>query len=430
MPINTQLTGAAISAHRQRMNLSQQGLAGLMNVTHQAVSKWEKGLALPDTETLLALSKLFGTSMEDLLMGRMPAAEPVESAASAQPENLYAESENESSLKRNDAIDFATIINMLPFVSAEAADRLFLACTQSNQLDAGQLMALVPFISQSTLAEYVSKHPLGESSPEVISSLAPFLPTSAVDEMLLGMKRPIPKHVLNMILPFASSDVLEKVMMESLGVQADAMPSTDAAVSEEKTAKPFGLRIQERIHRRIQHKLDKLGIAPSDHPLSANARRGAANAVSAIAGDRRESPRMRLIRRAIETGDEEMIIELVDELGSSEMQSVISLLVEKNMVGLLAEVFDELDDENRRMLLTELTETGDAELLKLFCDVADELDPDMQSVLIQLLLKGRLYDELADIVDVLDEDAKHELLDKAFEINDSQLLRLISEHLS
>ena len=69
MPIDTLKTGAAIAACRQQKNLSQQGLAGLMNVTHQAVSKWEKGQALPDTETLLALSKLFGVSMEALLTG-------------------------------------------------------------------------------------------------------------------------------------------------------------------------------------------------------------------------------------------------------------------------------------------------------------------------------------------------------------------------
>ena len=72
MPIDTTKTGAAIAAYRQKMKLSQQGLASLMNVTHQAVSKWENGLALPDTETLLALAKLFATSMEDLLMGVLP----------------------------------------------------------------------------------------------------------------------------------------------------------------------------------------------------------------------------------------------------------------------------------------------------------------------------------------------------------------------
>ena len=45
MPIDTTKTGAAIAAYRQRLNMSQQGLAGLMNVTHQAVSKWETGVS-------------------------------------------------------------------------------------------------------------------------------------------------------------------------------------------------------------------------------------------------------------------------------------------------------------------------------------------------------------------------------------------------
>ena len=88
MPIDTIRTGAAIAAYRQRMNLSQQGLAGLMNVTHQAVSKWEKGQALPDTETLLALAKLFGISMEDLLTGKLPKAPEEEAAPEIRSEGI------------------------------------------------------------------------------------------------------------------------------------------------------------------------------------------------------------------------------------------------------------------------------------------------------------------------------------------------------
>ena len=81
------------------------------------------------------------------------------------------------------------------------------------------------------------------------------------------------------------------------------------------------------------------------------------------------------------------------------------------------------------MLLTELTETGDAKLLHLFCEAAGELDPDTQIILVQLLVKGGLYNELAEVIDELDEDAQHTLLDKAFEINDPELLHIISEHL-
>ena len=63
------------------------------------------------------------------------------------------------------------------------------------------------------------------------------------------------------------------------------------------------------------------------------------------------------------------------------------------------------------------------------CEAAGELDPDAQIILVQLLVKGGLYNELAEVIDELDEDAQHTLLDKAFEINDPELLHIISEHL-
>lgn len=38
-----------------------------MNVTRQAVSKWETGVSLPDLDVLLYLSKLFSITINDLL---------------------------------------------------------------------------------------------------------------------------------------------------------------------------------------------------------------------------------------------------------------------------------------------------------------------------------------------------------------------------
>ena len=44
--IDNQTVGKTIAALRQQADLSQQALANLCNVTHQAVSKWEKGGSL------------------------------------------------------------------------------------------------------------------------------------------------------------------------------------------------------------------------------------------------------------------------------------------------------------------------------------------------------------------------------------------------
>ena len=44
---------------RNVKGISQEELASLMNVTRQAVSKWETDQALPDSEKIIRLSEIF-----------------------------------------------------------------------------------------------------------------------------------------------------------------------------------------------------------------------------------------------------------------------------------------------------------------------------------------------------------------------------------
>lgn len=52
---------------RKKNNLTQDELAEKVLVTRQAVSKWESGDSVPNTETLKLLSKLFDVSINTLL---------------------------------------------------------------------------------------------------------------------------------------------------------------------------------------------------------------------------------------------------------------------------------------------------------------------------------------------------------------------------
>ena len=67
--IDNQIVGRNITMLRRRLKLTQQRLAEIVNVSHQAVSKWERGVTLPDVQTMLDLSRLFGISIEQLLTG-------------------------------------------------------------------------------------------------------------------------------------------------------------------------------------------------------------------------------------------------------------------------------------------------------------------------------------------------------------------------
>jgi len=52
---------------RKKNGLSQEELADKLSISRQAISKWERGESLPDTENLIALSKLYSVSLDDLV---------------------------------------------------------------------------------------------------------------------------------------------------------------------------------------------------------------------------------------------------------------------------------------------------------------------------------------------------------------------------
>ena len=64
--------GQRIQEHRLRLELSQEGLGEKLGVSRQAVSKWEADAAVPETDKLISLSKLFGLTLNELLQVEGP----------------------------------------------------------------------------------------------------------------------------------------------------------------------------------------------------------------------------------------------------------------------------------------------------------------------------------------------------------------------
>ena len=52
---------------RKKSGLSQEQLAEQLNVSRQAISKWESGSAFPESEKLIIISNYFGVSVDYLL---------------------------------------------------------------------------------------------------------------------------------------------------------------------------------------------------------------------------------------------------------------------------------------------------------------------------------------------------------------------------
>ena len=70
--MNTNIISKYLQLLRKKHNFTQDELAKRLDISRQAVSKWETGTAIPDLEVLLKISKLYGITINDILEPNIP----------------------------------------------------------------------------------------------------------------------------------------------------------------------------------------------------------------------------------------------------------------------------------------------------------------------------------------------------------------------
>ena len=85
---------------RRSCGLSQEDLAEQLDVSRQAVGKWEQGQAYPEVEKLLTLCGVLNTSLDALMADELPKNCRTESNAPAPSESILIRAENGINLVR------------------------------------------------------------------------------------------------------------------------------------------------------------------------------------------------------------------------------------------------------------------------------------------------------------------------------------------
>ena len=196
--------GKTIAKLRQNKNMTQQQLAAALSVSHQAVSKWETGAALPDVQTLVALTRLFGITIEQLLEGEVPEdrVEP------PKPVSPFDESIQSIGNFVNNFMDSIFRSQKDPKAGedkdddAEAADIPKEAEEGDTAADEGQ--------------ENVENEEEAEPfDVQRLLQMAPFMSKAAVDELLLENRDKLSPADIARFAPFASQECLEKLIQNN-----------------------------------------------------------------------------------------------------------------------------------------------------------------------------------------------------------------------
>lgn len=67
--MDTEKIGKFIAKTRKNKNLTQEALANKLSISDRAVSKWERGINLPDASLMLELCNILGITVNELLTG-------------------------------------------------------------------------------------------------------------------------------------------------------------------------------------------------------------------------------------------------------------------------------------------------------------------------------------------------------------------------
>ena len=88
---------------RKKNGLSQEELADKLGLSRQAVSKWERAEASPDTDNLICLAKIYGVSLDELLNTDATVEEIVEEQVKT--DTVEAEEVKAEEIKKKDSVN-------------------------------------------------------------------------------------------------------------------------------------------------------------------------------------------------------------------------------------------------------------------------------------------------------------------------------------
>lgn len=236
--IDTRVVGAYISELRRDADMSEAEMASKLNVTHQAVSKWENGLALPDVQTLMNLAGLFGVSIGQILSGGKRASHVRRDYVEEDPDRSFEKAcagevdpdclmelapflgsealDKAMDLVSEDELCWEHLAGLAPSLSKEARERAFEKLC-AREVDPDFLMEVAPFISRDKLKKAVDLVAEGELCEEHIVSLAPHIGSDALRRAIGRIPADsIDLDMLARLAPFLGPDFVEELIFRKV----------------------------------------------------------------------------------------------------------------------------------------------------------------------------------------------------------------------
>ncbi|MCL1858078.1 MAG: helix-turn-helix transcriptional regulator [Oscillospiraceae bacterium] len=160
--------GANISRLRKERDMPQSKLADILNVTRQAVSKWERGEGFPDISILCEIANIFGESVDALLnAGEASGNEAAILSSVTKNQEIAKEVFDDKNIVQD-------IINIAPYLKVSTLSSIAEKLAKHN-INISKIIELAEFMNDESIIKLFQNSDLDKLDDELLNRLIPFL---------------------------------------------------------------------------------------------------------------------------------------------------------------------------------------------------------------------------------------------------------------
>ncbi len=160
---NTHAFGLKLAQLRKNADMTQSDLAERLNVTRQAVSKYETGDSFPDVTILVTMAEVFGVSVDELICAGSPTA--------GEAAILHSLAQGKESAAGATAEDVASLAVWL---KPSAVERLTVNLAKEG-INVSRLMEIAAYLSDEGTQRLLEETDCAGITPEMLEHLLPFM---------------------------------------------------------------------------------------------------------------------------------------------------------------------------------------------------------------------------------------------------------------
>ena len=159
---NTQKFGKFVAEKRKSLDMTQSALADMLNVTRQAVSRYELGDSFPDVTILVTIAEIFGITLDELILSGGATMNETQILGDAARGVI------------TDGGTFDDIVGIAPLLRPSVLSKLAERYSAEG-IDISSLVTLSEFLGGSTVADLMEKVNYENIDENVLSKFLPIL---------------------------------------------------------------------------------------------------------------------------------------------------------------------------------------------------------------------------------------------------------------